>query len=178
MPIMPMSEFDRFLVMFDRLFDFVETYIHKTPEDKYEWIPVDGPGVSFGDRLENITIKGLYVHLTCSEDGFTRSLLSVEDGGEIPLPINKPLENEVYEGEFVARGREIHENCMKMLRDEVTPEMLTKTVWFQGGEYSAMGFLWAMYAHYAYHLGNIDTYMRQGDMNPTAFFNFPQSEMA
>ncbi len=177
MPIMPMTEFERFLIMFDRLFDFVETYIHKTPEDKYEWIPVDGPGVSFGDRLENITIRGLYVHLTCSEDGFTRSLLSIEDGGEIPLPINKELENEVYEGNFVARGRELHENCMEMMK-ELTPEDLTKTVWFQGGEYSVMGFLWAMYAHYAYHLGNIDTYMRQGDMNPTAFFNFPQSEMA
>lgn len=177
MPIKPMTEFERFLIMFDRLFDFVETYIHKTPEDKYEWIPVEGPGVSFGDRLSNITIRGLYVHLTCSEDGFTRSLLNIKDGDEIPLPINKELENEVYEGDFVARGRELHENCMEMLR-RLTPEQLARTVWFQGGEYSIMGFLWAMYAHYAYHLGNIDTYMRQGDMNPTAFFNFPKSEMA
>ena len=76
MAIMPMTEFDRFMRLFDRMFDFVETYIHKTPNDKYEWIPLDGPGVSFGDRLENITIKGLYVHLTTSEDGFVRSLLS------------------------------------------------------------------------------------------------------
>lgn len=178
MAIMPMSEFDRFLVMFDRMFDFVETYIHKTPDDKYEWIPIDGPGVSFGDRLENITIKGLYVHLTSSEDGFTRSLILTEDGGEIPLPINPELTNNIYDGDFVAMGREVHENCMEMLREGMTPENLSKTVWFQGSEYSGMGFLWAMYAHFAYHLGNIDTYMRQGDMNPTAFFNFPQSEMA
>jgi len=177
MTIMPMSEFERFLIMFDRLFDFVETYIHKTPEDKYEWIPVEGPGVSFGDRLDNITIRGLYVHLTTSEDGFIRSLLEVEDGGEIPLPINNELSNEVYSGDFIKRGREIHENCMEMIKG-IGARQLTKTVWFQGGEYSAMGFLWALYAHYAYHLGNIDTYMRQGDMNPTAFFNFPQSDMA
>ena len=60
----------------------------------------------------------------------------------------------------------------------MSPEDLTKTVWFQGGEYSAMGFLWTLYGHYAYHLGNIDTYMRQGDMKPTAFYNFTESEMA
>jgi len=64
-----------------------------------------------------------------------------------------------------------------MLR-ELGPEQLARTVWFQGCEYSVMGFLWAIYAHYAYHLGNIDTYMRQGDMGPTAFFNFTHSEMA
>ena len=177
MAIMPMSEFDRFLIMFDRMFDFVETYIIKTPEDKYEWIPIDGPGVSFGDRLENITIKGLYVHLTSSEDGFVRSILDIEDGGEIPLPINQKLTNEIYDGDIIVMGRKIHENCMTLLR-ELSAEQLAKTVWFQGGEYSIMGFLWALYAHYAYHLGNIDTYMRQGDMNPTAFFNFPSSEMA
>ena len=177
MTIIPMSEFERFLIMFDRMFDFVETYVNKTPTDKYEWIPIDGPGVSFGDRLENITIKGLYVHLTTSEDGFIRSLISVEDGGEIPLPINQQLTNEVYDGDFIAMGRDIHENCMVMLRGIKVTD-LTKTVWFQGGEYSAMGFLWALYAHYAYHLGNIDTYMRQGDMKPTAFFNFPESKMA
>lgn len=177
MAIMPMTEFDRFLIMFDRMFDFVETYIIKTPEDKYEWIPIDGPGVSFGDRLENITIKGLYVHLTTSEDGFVRSIIDIEDGGEIPLPINEKLTNDVYDGDIIVMGREIHENCMALLRD-LSAEQLAKTVWFQGGEYSVMGFLWALYAHYAYHLGNIDTYMRQGDMNPTAFFNFPSSKMA
>ena len=177
MAIMPMTEFDRFMRLFDRMFDFVETYIHKTPNDKYEWIPLDGPGVSFGDRLENITIKGLYVHLTTSEDGFVRSLLSTEDGGEILLPINQELTNSVYDGDFVAMGREIHENCMEMLKG-ISPEDLTKTVWFQGGEYSAMGFLWTLYGHYAYHLGNIDTYMRQGDMKPTAFYNFTEPEMA
>lgn len=177
MAIKPMSEFDRFLILFDRMFDFVETYIHKTPADKYEWIPIDGPGVSFGDRLENITIKGLYVHLITSEDGFVRSLLEIEDHGEIPLPINKSLNDKVYDGDFITLGREIHQNCMEMLKTLSSKE-LAKTVWFQGGEYSMMGFLWAMYSHYAYHLGNIDIYMRQGDMKPTAFFNFTQSEMA
>lgn len=177
MAIMPMSEFDRFLILFDRMFDYVEGYIKKTPEDKYEWIPIDSPGVSFGDRLENITIRGLYVHLTTSEDGWVRTLLAIEDGQEIPLPINKELTEEVYNGDFVTRGREIHENCMKMLK-ELTPEDLTKSVTFQGCEYTIMGFLWMIHSHYCYHLGNIDIYMRQGDMNPTAFFNFAQPDMA
>ncbi|MBT5074937.1 MAG: hypothetical protein HOJ34_01645 [Kordiimonadaceae bacterium] len=177
MAIMPMSEFDRFLIMFDRLFDFVETYVRKTPEDKYDWKPIEGPGVSFGDRLDDVTIKSLYVHLTTSEDGFIRSLVEMEDVMEIPIPTNKKLSNKLFKGDFIALGRELHLESMARLR-ELSPEQLSKTVWFQGCEYSVMGFLWALYGHYAYHLGNIDTYMRQGDMGPTAFFNFTHSEMA
>lgn len=177
MAILPMSEFDRFLIMFDRMFDFVETYIHKTPEDKYDWQPVEGPGVSFGDRLDNVTIKSLYIHLTASEDGFIRALCDPDRGIEMPIPINKKLTNKLLKGDFVKLGRELHEECMVMLK-ELSPEMLADTVWFQGSEYTTMGFLWALYGHYAYHLGNIDTYMRQGDMGPTAFFNFTKTEMA
>ena len=108
MAIMPMSEFDRFMIMFDRIFDFVETYIHLTPEDKYDWKPVEGPGVSFGDRLDDVTIKSLYIHLTTSEDGFVRSICSLEDGNEIPLPINKKLSRKLDKGDFITLGRELH----------------------------------------------------------------------
>lgn len=172
-----MSEFERFLIMFDRLFDFVETYVRKTPEDKYEWKPVDGPGVSFGDRLDDVTIKSLYIHLVTSEDGFIRSIVEMEDVAEIPIPKNKRLVNKLFKGDFITLGRELHLESMASLR-ELEAEQLARTVWFQGCEYSVMGFLWAIYGHYAYHLGNIDIYMRQGDMGPTAFFNFTQSEMA
>ena len=177
MTIMPMTEFDRFLIMYERLFDFVETYIHKTPKNKYDWKPVDGPDISFGERLEDITIKGLYIHLTVSEDGFVNSLLNIEDDDEIPLPINKELSMQHDKGDFVKLGRELHDDCIDRIRT-ISAERLTRTVWFQGGEYSVQGFLWAMYAHYAYHLGNIDTYMRQGDLKPTAFFNFTNPTMA
>lgn len=172
-----MTEFDRFLIMFDRLFDFVETYIEKTPEDKYDWKPIDGPGVCFGNRLEDVTIKSLYIHLTTSEDGFIRSLIEVEDGAEIAIPVNKKLSKKLDQGDFIVLGRELHENAMTTLKD-LGAESLSRIVWFQGCEYSVMGFLWALYGHYAYHLGNIDTYMRQGDMKPTAFFNFTNSQMA
>lgn len=177
MAILPMSEFDRFLIMFDRLFDFVETYIEKTPEDKYDWQPVEGPGVSFGDRLSHITIKSLYIHLTTSEDGFIRFLAEIEEGGEIPIPLDKKLSKKLDEGDFMALGRALHEEAMDRLK-EFSAEKLTNIITFQGIEYSVMGFLWALYGHYAYHLGNIDMYMRQGDMDPTAFFNFTKSEMA
>ncbi|MBT5185828.1 MAG: DinB family protein, partial [Kordiimonadaceae bacterium] len=152
MAIMPMSEFDRFMILFDRLYDFTETYVYKTPEDKYDWKPVEGPGVSFGDRLDDVTIKSLHIHLTVSEDGFVRSICEIEEGNEIPLPINKQLSKKLDNGDFITLGRELHTNCMQMLK-RLTPEEISRTVWFQGCEYSVMGFLWALYAHYAYHLG-------------------------
>jgi uncharacterized damage-inducible protein DinB len=177
MAIMPMTEKDRFLILFDRLFDFVETYIKKTPEDKYDWKPVEGPGVSFGDRLEDVTIKSLYIHLVTSEDGFVRSITEMEDDWEIPIPINKELSQKLDQGDFISLGRELHEVSMQRLMG-LTAEELSNSVMFQGCEYTAMGFLWVLYGHYAYHLGNIDIYMRQGNMDPTAFFNFPKTEMA
>ena len=101
MAIMPMSEFDRFMILFDRLYDFTETYVYKTPEDKYDWKPVEGPGVSFGDRLDDVTIKSLHIHLTVSEDGFVRSICEIEEGNEIPLPINKQLSKKLDNGDFI-----------------------------------------------------------------------------
>ena len=43
---------------------------------------------------------------------------------------------------------------------------------------SGMGLLWGMYSHRAYHLGNIDLYMRQGDMNAPDFFTMEPTMMA
>ena len=41
-----------------------------------------------------------------------------------------------------------------------------------------MGFLWAIYAHRAYHLGNIDIYLRQSDTKAPDFFHFNPTMMA
>jgi uncharacterized damage-inducible protein DinB len=74
---------------------------------------------------------------------------------------------------------QLHEQNIRTLRgfDEAT---LDKTVRFAGDEslWSVMGFLWGLYAHRAYHLGNIDIYLRQADAPAPDFDSFAPKAMA
>ena len=47
-----------------------------------------------------------------------------------------------------------------------------------GRTWSVMGFLWAAYAHRAFHIGNIDIYLRQADVVAPEFFEFNPAVMA
>jgi hypothetical protein len=57
---------------------------------------------------------------------------------------------------------------------------LKKSVRFAGDHsvWSVMSFLWGLYAHRAYHLGNIDLYLRQADAPAPNFYSFTSKEMA
>ena len=62
--------------------------------------------------------------------------------------------------------------------DRYVPEFLEKRVSFVGREWSGMGLLWGMYAHRAFHVGNIDIYLRQSDVVGPEFFEFEPVMMA
>jgi len=44
--------------------------------------------------------------------------------------------------------------------------------------WSVMGFLWGLFGHRAYHLGNIDIYVRQADTPAPDFYSFNPKQMA
>ncbi len=46
------------------------------------------------------------------------------------------------------------------------------------GRITVKGLLWGMYAHRAFHVGNIDIYLRQSDVITPEFFEFTPLQMA
>jgi hypothetical protein len=82
-------------------------------------------------------------------------------------------------GDVVAEAAKLHQEDMSRLRS-YDDDVLRKTVRFAGDDtiWSVMGFLWSLYAHRAYHLGNIDIYIRQADVPAPDFYSFQPKEMA
>jgi len=173
----PLPELDRFRVLFDRLVTVTNDWISQTPPDRLEWVPVDNQNVRFGDRVSLVTIKSLYVHVAVGEHHWMRNLKQCREGATIPLPKNPELTAQLMRGDFVGEAMKLHQGNMRIL-DTFTEDDLRKSIHFSDCTWSTMGFLWAIYAHRAYHLGNIDIYLRQSDTKAPDFFHFHPTMMA
>jgi uncharacterized damage-inducible protein DinB len=160
---MKSQEFERFFVMFNKSVQSTNDWIAKTPEDKLDWIPVVTDTLAYGDRVSRPTIKSLYVHLAVVEYTRFRDLQRAEDGATLPIPRNPELTERVNTGNIVANAMELHEENKALLRN-FDDAVLEKNVRFVGQTWTGMGLLWVTYGHRAFHLGNIDIYLRQSDV--------------
>ena len=167
----------RFLVLFEQLAIFNEAWLDKMPQDKLDWAPIENSSMKFGDRVSRITVKGLMVHVTVGECHWVEGIRSNADGAVIPIPKDKPMEEALSSGDWRANIKQaLQDNLAKLKTFDI--QQLEKKVVFADHHYSGMGLLWAMYAHRAFHLGNIDIYLRQTDTIAPDFFRFPSEQMA
>ena len=173
------AELGRFLVLFDRLVAETDLWMANTPPDRLDWVPIDTPRVRFGDRLTKVTIKSLYVPMAVAEHKWSRDLSVCEDGETLQLPRDPKLAERVMEGDFMANAREMHRQDMEIL-GAIPEQQLAKRMTFAGDDsrWTVMGFLWGMWGHRAYHLGNLDIYLRQSDSETPDFFSFNPKNMA
>ncbi len=171
------SELSRFLVLFDRLVGYTEAWLEKLDPAKLEWMPIENPSMRFGDRVGRITVKGLIIHTIVGERFWVRHIRACVPGGDIAIPHDPETARQVSEGDFRAEAKRLHAENLAMLRTFTDAE-LAKPVRFVGREWTGMGLLWGMYAHRAFHVGNIDIYLRQSDVIAPEFFEFPLLQMA
>jgi uncharacterized damage-inducible protein DinB len=171
------AELSRFLVLFDRMAQYTEAWLDRFAPDKLEWMPIENPSMRFGDRVGRITVKGLIVHTVVGEHFWVRHIRAVAPGGAIPVPRDPETASRVSEGDWRTEARKLHATNMTLLRD-YGPAEIDKPVQFVGREWTGMGLLWGMYAHRAFHVGNIDIYLRQSDVIAPEFFEFNPVQMA
>jgi len=170
------TEQERFLVMFDGLVVLANDWIAATPADKLDWAPEGGDDIKFGDRISDVTIKNIYGHVTLSEYSWSRMLRDCADGTELGMDKNPEIVAGLESDRFFDVAKQVHADSMAIMETYGEAE-LSKSVIHTGRRYTGMGFLWAMYAHHAYHLGNIDTYLRLATGTAPDFFNFHRTEM-
>jgi|SRR5262245_4715819 len=179
MPTAAMPEFNRFLVLFDRLVSETCVWFERTPPEKLDWLPIDNPNVRFGDRVSRVTIQSLFIHMAVADHKLIKGMAECDSGALLPLPGDPELSARLKEGDLVSNTAALHEEDMRRLRsyDET---ILNKTVRFAGDQttWSVMGFLWGLYAHRAYHLGNLDIYVRQANVDAPDFYSFNPKIMA
>ena len=172
-----MNEHQRFLELFDALFVANDQWMKNTPAQKLEWVPFDNPHMKFGDRISTITIKSVYIHTIVGECGWSRMLRDCKDGAELgpDHKEGKELTQQLDESrDLLGDSTRLHKTNMERF-GAYDQRCLDKKIRWMGRDWSVMGFLWGIYSHRSYHLGNIDLLMREADADAPDFFsNFRQ----
>jgi uncharacterized damage-inducible protein DinB len=174
------QELDRFLTLFDGLFISTNSWMTGTPKEKHDWVPFDNPNMKFGDRISTITIKSVYIHTLVGEHFWARTLKDCEDG----VALKHDRDSVVALSQKLAASDDLIGDAMKLHNDNMalfrsySEEQLVKKIKWSGRQWTVMGFLWAIYSHRSYHLGNIDIFMREADEAAPDFFSNFQDVMA
>jgi len=100
-----------------------------------------------------------------------------EDGATMLPPTYSALAEEFEKGDFQALAHKTQARNMEIFR-ALPADQLAKHVTWVGRRWTVMGFLWGAFAHRAFHIGNIDIYLRQGDVVAPEFFEFNPPIMA
>jgi len=171
------QELERFLALFDGLVVSSNAWMARTPEKKLDWVPFDNPNMKFGDRISTITMRSVYIHTTVGEHLWAKALGHCADGAMLkfdPADVRALTEKLSASGDLVADAMKLHEDNLATFRGYGDDQLARRIVW-SGRDWTVMGFLWAIYSHRAYHLGNIDIFMREADeVAPDYFSNFRQ----
>ena len=171
------AELNRFLNLFDALMEANTAWMTVTPREKWEWTPFDNPNMKFGDRISTIHIRSVYVHTIVGETNWASLLPHVEDGADMVFDMSriKGLTAQLDASEdLIADAMKLHRSNMGAFA-ALSDAQLAKNLRWMGREWTVMGFLWGIYSHRSYHLGNIDILMREADEDAPDFFaNFRQ----
>ena len=174
------QELDRFLALFNGLFISTNSWMTGTPKEKQDWVPFENPNMKFGDRISTITIRSVYIHTIVGEHNWARALKDCEDGASLKHNRDQVValtETLASSDDLLADAMKLHTDNMELFRG-YTDDQLEKKIKWSGREWTIMGFLWAIYSHRSYHLGNIDIFMREADEAAPDFFSNFQDVMA
>ena len=165
------AELERFLQLFDALVVASNAWIEQTPDDKLDWVPFDNPSMKFGDRVSTITIRSLYVHTLTGEKMWARMLSDCGPGDQFrPEPETELTSRLMSSASLVGDAMTIHRENLDVFAAFSDARLETPIQWV-GRDWTVMGFLWGIYSHRSYHLGNIDLYLREAAAAAPDFFS-------
>lgn len=90
----------------------------------------------------------------------------------ISVPKNVKIIEGISDGEaLINKYKELYKKGVSVLNSYNKLD-LEKHVSFFNRKYTGMGFLWIIFGHHSYHLGQIDMIMRQNNINPTEYMEW------
>lgn len=170
-----MTELERFISLFDQQVVHTWDYLEPLRPEAWQAIPADSQALFLGSRINKITIGALTRHLIHAESHWIAQLRAAPAGGTIPLPGRADALAEIADGApLIEAYRSSHAKNLQALR-EFAPADLAKAVVFTDRRYTVMGFLWSLFGHHAYHLGQIDLLLRQQGIEAPEYMEWPET---
>lgn len=168
-----MQEFGRFLSLYHQQALHTVDYLKLVAPAQWRAVPVHSDALFLGSRVKTITIAALTRHLMAAETHWIHALQ--QESAAIGLPQPDPAVEALADGEALVRAyQEGHARRMKNLED-FHHQDLDRELRFAGRRYTTMGFLWAIYSHHGYHLGQIDLLMRQLGTEAPEYMEWPET---
>jgi uncharacterized damage-inducible protein DinB len=163
----PTSELARFRSMFEHQFHHTFTFLASLGPDDWTRVPIDNDVMFLGTRVSRINIMNLLGHLLMTEADWFTKLPATADLTDLAFQQDFSLTADLADGQdLIARFRASHDATIASL-DALTPGQLNNRIRFAGRWLTVMGFLWFVFAHHSFHLGQIELLVRQnGHMAP------------
>jgi len=148
----------------------------RVPIEIFSEVPIDSNVMFLGERVNSINIGALLRHLIIVENDWISSLKASEDGDVIPLPQNAEYLDGINDGAPLIRlYNQVFEKGTEIF-GTYDQHDLDKSISFFDRRYTVMGFLWIMFGHQSFHLGQVDLLMRQYSVEPPEYMEWPETE--
>ncbi|MEW6611798.1 MAG: DinB family protein [Pseudomonadota bacterium] len=169
-----MNEIARFISLYDQQGLHTMAYLQTLRPADWQAVPLHSDTLFLGSRVNTITIGALARHLISAERNWMQALL--QGASDIAPPKPDAELARTPDGEpLIAAYRAAHQARLQDLA-ALREADLDRQLRFAGRRYTAMGLLWALYSHHAYHLGQIDLLMRQQGLLAPEYMEWPETE--
>jgi len=163
------GELDRFLDLYGNVARATNAWMAAAPPELHDWIPDDGPGSQFIDGRGRLSLKGFYIHLVMGDHVQAPQLAACADGATITVSDKAVAERLAASEDLVGDAIKLHEQDMVHFR-AISDAQMEKTIYRGKHEWTVASYLWSIYSHRAFHIGNMDMHLRARQIAPPAYY--------
>lgn len=165
-------EAERFMSMYRQQVYQTIDLVQPVPEASYAVTPVDNEQMFMGTRINRINIGTLLRHLIIAESHWFSQVATVQAGATVPIPQNAEVVTGVSDGQPLLDKVLAVSEAGLVTVSRLSAEQLATEFWFVARRFTVMGFLWSLFAHHAYHKGQIDQLMRELGQMPIEYLEY------
>lgn len=163
------QELNRFLELYGNVARATNDWIAAAPDELLDWIPDDGPDSGFIDGRGRLSLRTLYIHLVMGDHVQAPQLASCEDGAKLVWADQDLADRLTASRDLVGDAARLHEEDMAHFR-AISDAQMEKTVYRGKHRWTVASYLWSIYSHRAFHIGNMDIYLRASHVPPPAYY--------
>jgi uncharacterized damage-inducible protein DinB len=172
--IQAVSEIERFLKLYGALARATHDWIAAAPDDVLEWVPVDSEDSLFIDGRGRMSILGQYIHIIVGDHVQAPQLANCDDGAALNA-FDKDIAGRLRASPtLIHDAKAMHDEDMKHFAS-ISEAQLEKHVLRGEHQWRLADYLWSIYSHRAFHVGNMDIYLRATGITPPAYYPSIQS---
>lgn len=163
------TELNRFLDLYKNVAQATIAWVDAAPADVLDWIPDEEEGSRFIDGRGRLSIKTHFIHLVVGDHVQAPQLAECEAGAVLSIFDKALAERLKASSDLIGEADALHQADMAHLQS-ITDDQMEKTIFRGEHLWTVADYLWSIYSHRAFHIGNMDIYLRAAKIKPPAYY--------